>query len=92
MIVSATGSLCVIKDATYNDLGPLSSKQGTTNFTHPDIPYSIITKLRIKPLSERIKKGQLGLADIDNDEFDQHEEVADGINNILERYLVKATF
>lgn len=92
MIVSAIGSLCTLEDATYNDLGPFSSVQGTTNFTHPDIPYSIVAKLRIEPLSERIKKGQLGLADIDDDEFDQHEEVADGINDTLERYPVEATF
>ena len=92
MIVNTIGSLCALEDATYNDLGPLSLVQGTTNFTHPDIPYSIVAKLRIEPLSERIKKGQLGLADIDDDEFDQHEEVADGINDTLERYPVEATF
>ena len=92
MIVCATGSLCAIEDATYNDLGPLSSVQGTANFIHPDISYGIAAKLRIEPLSERIKKRQLGLADIHDDEFDQHEEVAEGINDTLERYPVEATF
>jgi len=91
-LFSDTGSLCAIEDATYNDLGPLLPVQGaTTNFTHQDIPYSIVAKLRIEPLSERVKRGQLGLADVD-DEFDQHEEVADGINDTLERYPVEATF
>ena len=92
MIVSVTESLCIIEDTTYNDLEPLSSVQGTTNSTHPDIPYSVITKLRIEPLTERIKKGQLGLADIDDNEFDQREEVADGINDTLERHPVEAMF
>jgi sacsin len=93
MIVTTTRSLCAIEEATYDDLGPLSLVQGAVNYAHSDIPHGTISKLCIEPLSERVKKGQLGLADVnDEDEFDQREEVATGIADTLDRYPVEATF
>jgi sacsin len=93
MVITALGRLCKLEEVTYNDLGSLWHAQGEINFTHPNIPYAISLKLRIEPLSERVKKGELDLADEDDeDEFDQHEQVATGIADTLERYPVEATF
>jgi sacsin len=93
MVITALGRLCKLEEVTYNDLGSLWHAQGEINFTHPNIPYAIALKLRIEPLSERVKKGELDLADEDDeDEFDQHEQVATGIADTLERYPVEATF
>ncbi len=93
MIATAVGSLCIIEEATYDDVGPLFHAQGKTKLTHPDITYAVAKKLRIEPLSERVRKGELGLTNEDDeDEFDQHEEVATGIADTLERYPVEATF
>jgi sacsin len=93
MVVTTLGSLCTLEEATYNDLGPFGNAQGITHFTHPDIPHAVAAKLRIEPLSERVKKGELELGDEDDeDEFDQREAVATGIADTLERYPVEATF
>ena len=93
MVPTTLGSLCKLDEATYNDLGSLWHAQEEINFTHPDISFSDAVKLRIEPLSERVKRGDLELADEDNEEeFDQHEKVATGIADTLERYPVEATF
>jgi sacsin len=93
MVPTTLGSLCKLEQATYNDLGSLWHAQEGINFTHPDISFGDAVKLRIEPLSERVKRGDLELADEDDEEeFYQHEKVATGIADTLERYPVEATF
>jgi sacsin len=90
-ILDGTGRLRAIEDVIFHDLG-LSAITGTFNSTHPDIPKTVIDALRIEPLSARVKKGELGIADADDDEFDQHEDVATAISDTLTRYTVESTF
>ncbi len=90
-ILDGTGRLRAIKDITFNDLGS-SAITGVFNSTHPDIPKTIIDALQIEPISARVKKGELGIEDNDDDEFDQHEDVATSISDTLTRYPVESTF
>lgn len=90
-ILDRTGRLRAKEDVTYHDLG-FSEITGTFNSTHPDIPKSVIEALKIEPLSARVKKGELGIADADDDEFDQHEDVATAISDTLTRYTIESTF
>jgi sacsin len=91
-IPDTAGQLCAIQEITFDDFG-LYTVIDAFSSTHPGIPRSIALKLGIEPLSERVKKGGLGLADVDDDdEFDQREEVATGIADTLERYPVETTF
>lgn len=91
-ILDETGRLRTIEDITFRDLGS-STIIGTFNSTHPDIPKTVINALQIEPLSARVKKGVLGIDDAaDDDEFDQHEDVATSISDTLTRYSVESTF
>ena len=90
-ILDETGRLRTRDDVTYNDLR-LSTITGTFNSTHPDLPKIVISVFQIEPLSARVKKGELGIADDDDDEFDQHEDVATAISDTLTRYTVESTF
>ncbi|KAI9812928.1 MAG: hypothetical protein M1827_004446 [Pycnora praestabilis] len=85
------GSLVKIADVVYNDLGPISSEHEFT-LSHPGISLDVIKRLGIQPLSQKIRNGDLGISDLDEDEFDQREEVTDGIKDALERYPKTATF
>jgi len=58
---------------------------------HSNISRTIADKLMIEPLSELLRKGDLGIKDPDDDEFDQREEVADGIRDTLGRYTREST-
>jgi sacsin len=88
-ILDDTGRLRAIQDVTFHDLG-FSKATKSVNSTHPDIPNDVIKALQIEPLSQRVKKGELGIAD--DDEFDQHEDVATGIADTLDRYSIESTF
>lgn len=90
-ILDGTGRLRATKDVTFNDRG-LSTITGNFNSTHPDIPKAVIDAFKIEPLSARVKKGELGIEDADDDEFDQHEDVATAISDTLTRYTVESTF
>lgn len=90
-ILDGTGRLRAIEDVTFHDLG-LSTITGTFNSTHPDIPRTVIKALQIEPLSARVKKGELGIDDAADGEFDQHEDVATAISDTLTRYTVESTF
>jgi sacsin len=85
-------SLCPLQDISYHDLGHLNTVE-KVNLTHPDIPFRTIDALGIELLSERMLKGLLDIADIDDeDEFEQKENVATRIIDTLDRYPVDATF
>jgi sacsin len=90
-ILDSTGRLRAKQDVTYRDLGS-STITGTFHSTHPDIRKTVINALQIEPLSARVKKGELGISDADDDEFDQHEDVATAISDTLTRYTVESTF
>jgi sacsin len=90
-ILDGTGRLRAKEEVTFHDLG-LSTITGAFNLTHPDIPKTVIDVLQVEPLSVRVKKGELGIADADDDEFDQHEDVATAISDTLTRYTVESTF
>jgi len=90
-ILDDKGRLRPTADVTFNDLGS-SIITGTFNSTHPDIPKTVIEAFGVEPLSSRVKKGELGIKDADDDEFDQHEDVATAISDTLTRYTVESTF
>jgi sacsin len=90
-ILDETGRLRAMEDVTFHDR-PLSTITGTFHSTHPDIPTSVIKNLQIEPLSDRIRKGELGIADADDDEFDQQEDVPTRISDTLTYYSVESTF
>lgn len=83
--------LISIKDIAFNDLGFVDLPD-KTHLTHPGISREIADRLHVEPLSERILKGDLGISDFDEEEFDQREEVTDGIRDTLERYPKESTF
>jgi sacsin len=91
MVLSEKGRHLEIHDVAFNDLGPLSTVTGAFNSAHPEIPQHILRMLNVEPLSEKIEKGELGLAD-DEDEFDQKEDVTTSIRGTLDRYPVTSTF
>jgi sacsin len=84
------GMLRDVSDLAFNDTPWLS--QGKCAMVHSNISRTIADKLMIEPLSELVRKGDLGIADPGDDEFDQREEVADGIRDTLERYSRESTF
>lgn len=90
-IPSDKGVLVGVTDVAFNDLGPCDPRDNIF-LTHPGISREIVDRLQIEPLSERFLKGDLGIADIDEEEFDQREEVTDGIRDTLERYPKESTF
>lgn len=90
-ILDGTGRLRAIGDISYDDLGPSVVKENF-NTTHPDLPIAIITALQIGTLSERVKKDELGIVDVDEHEFDQREDVAAGISDTISRYSAQSTF
>jgi sacsin len=79
-----------VSDLAFNDTPWLS--QGECAMVHSNVSRTIADKLMIEPLSELLRKGELGIKDPDDDEFDQREEVADGIRDTLGRYARESTF
>ncbi|KAI9869669.1 MAG: hypothetical protein M1830_005236 [Pleopsidium flavum] len=90
-IPSDKGDLVGVADVAFNDLGPCDLPDNIF-LAHPGISREIVDRLRIEPLSERVLKGDLGISDFDEEEFDQREEVTDGIRDTLERYPKESTF
>lgn len=90
-IPSDKGLLVGVTDVAFNDLGPCDLPDDI-HLTHPGISREIVDRLHIEPLSERLLKGGLGILDCDDEEFDQREEVTDGIRDTLERYPKESTF
>jgi sacsin len=91
-VLGDSGNFYSIQDINYDDLGILTPVE-KGNLTHPDIPLRIIKELGIEKLSERLLKGLLEIADIDDeDEFDQREQVTSRIVDTLDRYPVNTTF
>jgi hypothetical protein len=82
--------LVELGDLVFNDTPWLSA--GTRAILHPKFSRIIAEQLRIEPLSELAKKRALGIEDPDDDEFDQREEMADGIRDTLDRYTREHTF
>jgi sacsin len=82
--------LVPLGDLVFNDTPWLSA--GTRAILHRKVSRTIAERLRIEPLSELAKKRVLGIEDPDDDEFDQREEVADGIRDTLDRYTREYTF
>ncbi|MCJ1404884.1 hypothetical protein MMC11_008110 [Xylographa trunciseda] len=85
------GGLVSVTDVAFNDLGP-GNLPDKIFLTHPNISRETAELLQIEPLSERLLKGDLEILDIDEEEFNQHEAVTDGIRDTLERYPKEATF
>jgi sacsin len=84
------GAFLDVRDFVFNDTPWLSA--GTRAILHPKISRTIAEQLKIEPLSELLRKGELGIADTDDDEFYQREEIADGIRDTLDRYTREHTF
>jgi sacsin len=79
-----------IGDLSYNDV-PWSPVEDHI-ILHPKIPQTIAAQLKIPLRSELLRNGALGIRDADDDEFDQREEVVDGIRDTLDRYTRESTF
>lgn len=91
-ILDKDGRLRPIGDVNFNDDASLSVVDEVF-YTDPRISRDLADKLGIEPLSERVRKGHLQIADIDDeDEFIQEEKAATNISDDLERYTVSATF
>ncbi|KAG0646208.1 hypothetical protein D0Z07_8415 [Hyphodiscus hymeniophilus] len=92
-VLSEDGNFYPSYEVSHNDLGTLLKPKDKVNLTHPDIPSKYVRKLGIESLHDRLMKGMLDIADIDDeDEFEQHEKVATRIVDTLERYTVDSTF
>lgn len=87
----SNGAFVDAGDLIFNDTPWLSA--GTRAILHPKISRTIAEQLKIEPFSELMRKGELGIADTDDDdEFYQREEISDGIRDTLDRYTREYTF
>jgi sacsin len=89
-LATTEGVLANISDLSYNDV-PWDSVESHIT-THPKISRTVATRLKVPCLSEVLKYGALGINDLDDGEFNQREEVADGIRDTLDRYARESTF
>lgn len=78
-----TGLLADIDSLVFND-APWVSKMKCA-LAHPKFSRAIADRLEMQPVSDLLKNSDLGISDIDEDEFNQREEVADGIRDTLDR-------
>jgi hypothetical protein len=85
----SNGAFVDAGDLVFNDTPWLSA--GTRAILHPKISRPIAEQLKIEPFSELMRKGELGIADTDDDEFYQREEISDGIRDTLDRYTREHT-
>ncbi|TGO40070.1 hypothetical protein BHYA_0043g00420 [Botrytis hyacinthi] len=94
-ILDQDSILCPVEDIVYNDM-PLQSDRivDKVRFTNSRISEQTVNSLSIEKLSERIKKGELELADDDDDdeEFQQCEAITTSISTTLDRYPIESTF
>ncbi|KAI9649844.1 hypothetical protein NHQ30_002426 [Ciborinia camelliae] len=87
--------LCPVEDIAYDDAALLSGRiKDKVRFTNSRISKQTAKKLSIEPISERLKKGELELADGDDDEedFQQCEAITTSISTTLDRYPIESTF
>ncbi len=85
-----TGLLADIDSVVFND-APWVSEVNCA-LAHPKLSRAIADQLEMQPVSDLLKNSNLGISDIDEDEFNQCEEVADGIRDTLDRYTRESTF
>ena len=84
------GLLVDVNSLVFNDAPWVSEVDRAV--AHPKLSRSIAERLKMQPISDLLRNGDLGISDIDEDEFDQREEVADGIRDTLDRYSRESTF
>ena len=89
-LLDENGAFVDVDDLVFNDTPWLSA--GTHAILHPKISRTTAENLKIEPLSELVKKEDLGIIDPNDDEFYQREEIADGIRDTLDRYTREHTF
>lgn len=87
--------LCPIEDIAYNDASLLSDRiVNKVRFTNSRVSKELAYRLSIELISDRLKKGELELADDDDDEeeFRQCEAITTSISTTLDRYPIDSTF
>ena len=85
-----TGLLVDVHSLIFNDAPWVSDVNRAV--AHPKLSRAIADRLKMQPVSDLLRNGDLGISDIDEDEFNQCEEVADGIRDTLDRYTRESTF
>ena len=85
-----TGLLVDVHSLIFNDAPWVSDVNRAV--AHPKLSRAIADRLKMQPVSDLLRNGDLGISDIDEDEFNQCEEVADGIKDTLDRYTRESTF
>jgi len=85
-----TGLLVDVDSLVFND-APWVSEVNCA-LAHPKLSRAVADRLEMQPVSDLLRNGDLGISDIDEDEFNQREEVADGIRDTLDRYTRESTF
>lgn len=85
-----TGLLVDVDSLVFNDAPWVSDVNRAV--AHPKLSRAIADRLKMQPVSDLLRNGDLGISDIDEDEFNQREEVADGIRDTLDRYTRESTF
>ncbi|KAF5872292.1 putative protein binding protein [Botrytis fragariae] len=94
-ILDQDSILCPVEDIVYNDM-PLQSDRivDKVRFTNSRISEQTVNSLFIEKLSERLRKGELQLADDDDDDedFQQCEAITTSISTTLDRYPIESTF
>ena len=85
-----TGLLADIDSLVFNDAPWVSEMK--CGLAHPKLSRAIADRLKMQPVSDLLKNSDLGISDIDDDEFNQREEVTDGIRDTLDRYTRESTF
>ncbi|QSZ28753.1 hypothetical protein DSL72_003258 [Monilinia vaccinii-corymbosi] len=94
-VLDQDGILCPVEDIAYDDAALLSDRiVNKVRFTNSRISKQTAEKLSIEPISERLKKGELELADDDDDDedFQQCEAITTSISTTLDRYPIESTF
>jgi len=84
------GLLVDVDSLVFND-APWVSEVNCA-LAHPKLSRAVADRLKMQPVSDLLRNGDLGISDIDEDEFNQREEVADGIRDTLDRYTRESTF
>ena len=85
-----TGLLADIDSLVFNDAPWVSEMKCA--LAHPKLSRAIADRLEMQPVSDLLKNSDLGISDIDEDECNQREEVAEGIRDTLDRYTRESTF
>ena len=85
-----TGLLLNVSSVMFNDAPWVSEVECA--LIHPKLSRAIAKQLDIQPVSDLLRNDELDISDIDENEFNQHEEIADGIRDTLDRYTRESTF